>query len=183
MIKINLLGVERTKRPSKKRKEMPLQGAGLVVGLVLLGVALGYVWWYLSNTIGTLTQQTVTLNQDLAALKIKVKEVEDYEKNKKSFEEQIGIIEQLKRNQSGPVHLLEEISRSLPDRVWLTSLTEQGGKIDLDGKASTNAEIVDFINNLKTSRYVSDIQLIESRQVAEGGIPVYSFKLKCTLVL
>jgi type IV pilus assembly protein PilN len=130
-----------------------------------------------------MTTQTVTLEKDLAALKVKVKEVEDYEKNKKNFEEKIGIIEQLRKNQSGPVHLLEEISRSLPDRVWLTSLTEQGGKIDLEGKAVTNAEIVDFINNLKTSRYISEIQLIESRQTAEGGIPVYNFKLKCTMVL
>jgi type IV pilus assembly protein PilN len=78
---------------------------------------------------------------------------------------------------------LDELSRSLPDRVWLTSLVEQSGKVDLEGKAVTNAEIVDFINNLKASRYIREILLIESRQVTEDGVPVYNFKLKCMLVV
>src|SRR3989338_2661015 len=182
MIKITPLGGGRAKK-ARKRIEIPFQMAGVIGGVVLLFGGMGAYWWYLSSTVSTLTQQTVTLNQELAALKVKVKEVEDFEKNKKTFEEKIGVIEQLRKNQSGPVHLLEEISRSLPDRVWLIALSEQGGKIDLEGKAVTNAEIVDFINNLKTSRYMSEIQLIESRQTAEGGIPVYAFKLKCTMVL
>ena len=182
MIKINLLGGGRPKR-AHKSTEVPYQTVGVVGVVLLLVVGMGYAWWYLSDRVQAMTTQTVTLTKDLAALKVKVKEVEDYEKNKKNLEEKIGIIEQLRKNQSGPVHLLEEISRSLPDRVWLTSLTEQGGKIDLEGKAVTNAKIVDFINNLKTSRYISEIQLIESRQTAEGGIPVYNFKLKCTMVL
>lgn len=182
MIKINLLGGGRPKR-THKPTGIPYQTVGGLGLVLLLVVSMGYVWWYLSDRVQALTTQTVTLDRDLAALKIKVKEVEDYEKNKKNFEEKIGIIEQLRKNQSGPVHLLEEISRSLPDRVWLISLSEQGGKIDLEGKAVTNAEIVDFITNLKTSRYISEIQLIESRQTAEGGIPVYTFKLKCTMVL
>lgn len=182
MIKINLLGVERAKR-SRKPIEIPLQMMGAVALTIGLLAAMGYVWWYLSDQARDLTQQTVTLNAELAALKVKVKEVENYEQNKKTFEEKIKIIEQLRKNQSGPVHLLEEISRSLPDRVWLMALSEQGGKIDLEGKAVTNAEIVDFINTLKTSRYISDILLIESRQVSEAGIAVYNFKLKCTLSL
>jgi type IV pilus assembly protein PilN len=182
MIKINLLGGGRAKK-ARKRIEIPFQMAGVIGGVVLLFGGMGFAWWYLSSTVSALTQQTVTLNQELTALKATVKEVENFEKDKKTFEEKIGIIQQLRKNQSGPVHLLEEISKSLPDRVWLVSMSEQGGKIDLDGKAVTNAEIVDFINNLKASRYMSDIQLIESRQVSEGGIPVYSFKLKCTMVL
>lgn len=182
MIKINLLAPERAKR-ARKSRQVPLQMGGVVGLFLAVFVVIGYAWWYLSNTIDQLNQQTVELNQRLTILKNQVKEVENYEKNKKDYEDKIGIIEQLRKNQSGPVHLLEEISKSLPERVWLVSLSEQGGKIDLDGKAVTNSEIVDFINNLKASQYISDIELIESRQVIESGIPVYSFKLKCTIVL
>jgi type IV pilus assembly protein PilN len=78
---------------------------------------------------------------------------------------------------------LDDLSQSLPDRVWLTSLLEQSGKVELEGKAVTNAEIVEFINNLKASRHIREILLIESRQVTENGVPVYNFKLKCTLVV
>lgn len=150
---------------------------------LLLIVGMGFVWWSMVSRVKALEQEKVVLNEELAVLKTKVKEVENYEKNKKNYEEKIGIIEQLRKNQAGPVRLLDELSRGLPDRVWLTALTEQGGKVDLEGRAVTNAEIVEYINNLKASRHIRDIQLIESRQVNEGGIPVYNFKLKCLLVV
>ncbi|MFZ5863306.1 MAG: PilN domain-containing protein [Nitrospirota bacterium] len=182
MIKVNLLGVE---RPTRSRISLagPSRMAGLgVLAVVLIG-GMGYVWWSMSARISALQQQQAQRTQELAALKEKVKEVENFESNKKSYEEKIGIIEQLRRNQVGPVRLLDELSRNLPDRVWLTSLVEQSGKIELEGKAVTNAEIVDFINNLKTSRYIKEALLIESRQVTESGVAVYNFKLRCTLTV
>lgn len=182
MIKVNLLGVERPKRARRSGKGTGGLGGAAVVA-VLLVAAMGVVWWSMVARVGSLNQEKVTLNQELAALKVKVKEVEDYEKNKKNYEEKIGIIEQLRRNQTGPVRLLDELSRSLPDRVWLTSLTEQAGRVDLEGRAVTNAEIVEYINNLKASSHIKDIELVESRQVTEEGIPVYNFKLKCQLVV
>lgn len=182
MIKINLLGVERP-----KRTRISLAGPSRLVGIGALAVVLiggmGYVWWSMSAKMSALEQQKTQRTQELAALKEKVKEVEGFEANKKSYEEKIAIIEQLRKNQVGPVRLLDELSRNLPDRVWLTSLVEQSGKVDLEGKAVTNAEIVDFINNLKASRSIREILLIESRQVTEDGVPVYNFKLKCTLVV
>lgn len=183
MIKVNLLGIERPKRTRRTGKG---PGGGLVGGvalaLLLIG-GMGFVWWSMATRVNTLEDEKVALNEELAALKVKVKEVENYEKNKKSYEEKIGIIEQLRKNQTGPVHLLDELSRGLPDRVWLTSLVEQAGRVDLEGRAVTNAEIVEYISNLKASQHIKEVQLIESRQVNEGGIPVYNFKLKCLLVV
>lgn len=182
MIKVNLLGVERPKRARRTGK-----GPGGLVGVVAVALLLiggmGFVWWSMVARVNALEQEKVALNEELNALKAKVKEVENYEKNKKSYEEKIGIIEQLRKNQTGPVRLLDELSRGLPDRVWLTSLTEQAGNVDLEGRAVTNAEVVEYINNLKASSYIKEVQLIESRQVSEGGIPVYNFKLKCLLVV
>ncbi|MBI5265743.1 MAG: PilN domain-containing protein [candidate division Zixibacteria bacterium] len=182
MIKVNLLGVERP-----KRTRISLAGPSRVVGIGAIAVVLvggmGYVWWSMSSRMSVLQQQKAQRAQELAALKDTVKEVENFESNKKSYEEKIGIIEQLRKNQIGPIRLLDELSQSLPDRVWLTSLNEQSGKVELEGKAVTNAEIVDFINNLKASRHIREILLIESRQVTESGVPVYNFKLKCTLVV
>jgi len=182
MIKVNLLGIERPKRARRVGK-----GPGGLVGVVavafLLIGGMGFVWWSMVTKVNALERDKVVLNDELTALKAKVKEVENYEKNKKDYQEKIGIIEQLRKNQTGPVRLLDELSRSLPDRVWLISLSEQAGRVDLEGRAVTNAEIVEYINNLKASSHIREIQLIESRQVNEGGIPVYNFKLKCLLVV
>jgi type IV pilus assembly protein PilN len=70
-----------------------------------------------------------------------------------------------------------------PLKIWLTSVSEQGPQVEIDGKAITNSDIVEFINNMKNTKFFADIQLIESRQAIELNIPVYNFKLKCTMVI
>ncbi|MFQ5543727.1 MAG: PilN domain-containing protein, partial [Nitrospiria bacterium] len=93
----------------------------------------------------------------------------------------IQIIRQLRKNQSIPVYLLDEISKRLPERVWLINLTERSGIVDLSGKATTNSEIVDFINNLKEASLFKDVQILESRQKQEGNVTIYSFRLKWSI--
>ena len=117
-------------------------------------------------------------------LKEKVKEVESYEENKKNLQEKNAIIEQLRKNQSGPVHILDEISTGVESlKLWLDSLNVKGNSVDLSGKAITNADIVEFVDRLKKSRYFSNVTLLESRQVVEDGISIYQFKIKSTVVL
>ena len=183
MIRINLLGVPKA-RGVKRKSEFKLQVAlgGAFIGLVL--VLCGYFLFALDGRLTQLQNEKGAAEKKLSALKEKVKEVENFEVNKKALEEKNKIIEQLKRNQSGPVHLLDEVSKSLnPIRVWLVSMTAKSNAVDIEGKAITNADLVEFINNLRMSRYFANIELVESRQVNESNVPIYDFKLKCSLVL
>lgn len=180
MIKINLLPTQKAKK-GKKKVEIQSQLILASVVLSVLLLILGYVWILLNEKVDNLTAEKTKLTTELGVLKAKVKEVENYEKDKKAVEEKIKIIEQLRTNQSIPVHLLDQISRSLPEKVWLVTVNEQNGVIDLEGKATTNSEIVDFINNLKRSSLFKDVQILESRQNLEGTISIYTFKLKWSL--
>ncbi len=150
--------------------------AGAAAAMMILIWYFG--WSLLHNKLEHLQTNHSELGTELAALKIKVKEVENYEANKSKVNEKIDIIRQLRKNQSIPVHLLDEISKRLPDRVWLLSLSEQGGNIDLSGKATSNSEIVDFTNNLKTAASFENVQILETRQREEENVTVYSFRLK-----
>ncbi|MFY9270961.1 MAG: PilN domain-containing protein, partial [Candidatus Manganitrophaceae bacterium] len=158
MIKINLLPSQKVKK-AKRKVEIQSQ---LILASILLSVlflTLGYAWILLNEKVDGLGTEKTKLTAELESLKAKVKQVENYEKDKKAVEEKIRIIQQLRKNQSVPVFLLDQISRSLPERVWLMNLTEQNGVIDLEGKATTNSEIVDFINNLKKSALFKDVQI------------------------
>src|SRR5207245_8144613 len=91
--------------------------------------------------------------KEVESLKKKVQEVEDYEKNKQLLEDKNRIIEQLRKNQGGPVRLLDYLSQSLdPLKVWLTNV-EGDKEVILSGKALTNDDIVEFIRNLQQSVY------------------------------
>lgn len=181
MIKINLLPSQKAK---KGKKKLEIQSQLILASIVLsvLFLVLGYIWILLNEKVDGLTADKTKLTTELGVLKAKVKEVENYERDKKAVEEKIQVIEKLRKNQSIPVLLLDQISRSLPEKVWLVSVVEQNGVIDLEGKATTNSEIVDFINNLKRSSLFKDVQILESRQNPEGTISIYTFKLKWSLV-
>ncbi len=182
MIKINLLSQLRAKKV-KKQAEVQYQLWLFGGFLAVLILVLGYFWFYLNDRIDNLQGEKVALERNLTILKQKVKEVENFEKDKKIFEEKIKVIQQLKLNQSGPVHLLDEVSRNLPSRVWLIGLTQRGKNVGIEGKAMTNSELVDFIDNLKRSKFFLDIQILESRQAVEGNVPIYNFKLNCIMAI
>lgn len=183
MIKINLLPVPKARKAKKQMEvQYELVLAGVLIGFVL--VACIYFWYLLDSRIGRLQSEKARANVELTSLKEKVKEVENYENNKKVLEEKNRVIEQLKKNQGAPVRLLDEISRSMdPLKIWLTNITEQESRVDIDGKAITNSDIVEFINKLKSTKFFTDIQLIESRQAVEFNVPIYNFKLRCTMVI
>lgn len=140
-----------------------------------------YGWKALNQRVEQLQIEKRDLVTELATLKTQAKEVENYETDKKKVKEKIQIIRQLRKNQSIPVYLLDEISKRLPERVWLINLTERSGVVDLSGKATTNSEIVDFINNLKEASLFKDVQILESRQKKEGNVTIYSFRLKWSI--
>ena len=178
MIKINLLPVARATKTAAF-SEIHLQvGIALAAILVLVAVC-GYRWQMLSDEV---TQQTVlreAKKKELEDLKKKVAEVQSYEANRKLLENKNRVIEQLRKNQGGPVHLLDHVSESLdPLKLWLTSLEDAGSQITIDGRAATTDDVVEFVKNLQRSNYFSSVLLEESRQAAEEGLGIYQFRLR-----
>ena len=180
MIKVNLLPHLKAK---KAKQQMLMQYQLLLFSgffAVLLG-GLAFFWFHLDQKVQNLEGQKVALEGELNVLKQVVMEVEGFERDKRTFEEKINIIRQLRLNQSGPVRLLDQVSRSLPMSVWLINLSQKGNQVAVEGKALTNPVLVDFINQLKQSDLFSDVLLLESRQGRENDVPIYNFKLSCKM--
>lgn len=178
MIKINLLLTKKSKGSVVNLKfGLPSSALFVIISVIVVILLEGYTWYWLSSTKSYLTAEKQTLEVRLADLREKVKEVESYEKDKKLFEQKISIIQNLKKSQKGPVRVLDEVSRMLPERVWLISIREKDGSIIVTGAGMTNDDIVKYVNNLKSSKVFQNVQLTESRQVVDTGIPVYNFNL------
>ena len=68
--------------------------------------------------------------------------------------QRVTLIEQLRKGQTGPVHMLDQISRSLPPMLWLTELKQGGsGEVVVDGRCTTLTSLSDFVANLEASGY------------------------------
>ena len=178
MIKINLLPVARAKKTAPIDEAILQIGIGLAVMVVALAGS-GYRWHLLETEIAQQTVAKENKTKELEELKKQVTEVENYEKNKKLLEDKNRIIEQLRKNQAGPVRLLDYLSQSLdPLKVWLTSVDEGSADVTINGRALSNDDIVEFAKNLRQVNYFSSVLLEESRQTLEDEVTVYQFKIK-----
>ncbi|MBI5182675.1 MAG: PilN domain-containing protein [Nitrospirae bacterium] len=179
MIKINLSTIKKGVKKSKVSVEFQSQLiVAVVVALLVLGGAV-YGWTWLNSKVNRLENEKVLAQRELTSLKEKVKEVENFEKDNKNYKDKNATIEQLKKNQTGPVFMLDEISKNIPERVWLTKLSESGGRISLEGNAISNTDLVNFVNNLRNAKGFSNVDLTESKSAMDGNIPIFIFKLQC----
>ncbi|WP_455377904.1 PilN domain-containing protein [Petrachloros mirabilis] len=178
MIRINLIAAGPKGRQAKPQYDVRAQ-AMLGVGIVV--VTLAGCWWYwesLDGAIAARQAEKAEKEKQVAQLKEQVKQVSDFEQRKAQLEERNRIIDQLEKSRVGPVKVLDHVSQSLePLKLWLVRVGVSGQNIDLEGRALTNDDVVEFVNNLRRTDYFSDINLQESRAATESQVNLYQFKL------
>jgi type IV pilus assembly protein PilN len=169
MIRINLLAAD---RPTKKKKAAASAPGAMqayllliaFVGLAVLGCLAAYL--YMSNEIRQLDTKIAAAEarqRELQAIKV---QVDALEKKRATFQQKVDLIERLKAEQSGPVHMLDEISRSLPDMVWLSSMDQAGTGVRLGGQSNGLTAVADFISALERSGWFPTVDLVSSTEAA-----------------
>ena len=173
MIRINLISQTREK-PRRRVPATSLVGSGqkitVACTLILALAALGTGWWYWS-----LRQEARKLKDDVAAAEAETKrlqalivQVRQFEARKTQLQERVTLIETLRRGQSSPVHVLDAISRSMPDLLWLTQLDQKGPDLTIEGRCMNLTSISDFVDNLARSGWFKKpVEIIDS-QVDQG---------------
>ena len=167
MIKINLLTVERQR--VKKKLAFDL-GQKLIVACSLLLVAavlfIGWRYWSLDKESKRLDAEIASAEIETARLRTIMTEVQQFEQRSAQLRERVSLIEQLRRDQTGPVHLLDQISRALPPMLWLTDV-KQGTNPDevlIDGRCTTLTGLSDFVGNLEQSGYFKrSVEIVTSQ--------------------
>jgi type IV pilus assembly protein PilN len=182
MIRINLLAVERA-RSKKSRVLIPAaHRVTLAASLILIATILGIGWWFLS-----LRQRSAQLDQDIAKaeaetiqLRSVLSQVQKFEARKAQLTQRVTLIEQLRRGQSAPVHVLDEISKSLPDRLWLTELKQVGGDFTISGFAASLPSLSDFVANLEATKWFKrPVEILDSQvqtDATAGDLVKFSIK-------
>ena len=173
MIRVNLL----PEGKRKKKKPFPIiLFIGIVVTVITLSVSGAYTA-YMSKKIKVLEEEHTQKNMQLQKLKEMIKEVENFEVENKMLADKNRIIMQLKKSQNGPVKILDELSSKLPSGLWFTALIDKGGLFTLEGTAFSNAALVNYIQSLKASENIINVNLLESKQSMIENFTIYNFKL------
>ncbi len=174
MIKINLLPREEQKRHAPISITVLL---GILGGIVLLGL-MGFGWYWLSQDLSSIRAQIADTQIQLKRYEQEAKLVDKIREDKKRLEDKIKVIESLVAAQSGPVRLLDEVSRALPNEVWLTSLFQTGKRLEIGGIANSNFSVASFMTSLgKSSSLLSNVDLVISEKAQVEQVPVERFSI------
>lgn len=170
MIRINLLGQPQERQRKTRRAAAVSTESGqkiaVACSLILVLAGLGVGWWYWSlRQQGTrLADDIATAEQEVARLRSLIVQVEQFEARKAQLQQRVTLIEQLRRGQSGPVHMLDELSRGLPEMLWLVQLEQKGGDVLIDGQSTTLTALSDFVDNLSGSGWFKrPVEIVDSQ--------------------
>ena len=99
------------------------------------------------------------LKNEIEALEQRIKEIIDLEAKKESLLARMEIIEQLQRSRPEIVHVFDQLVRTLPDGVYLTTVKQTGPKIEIKGAAESNTRVSAFMRNIDKSGWLKDPDL------------------------
>ena len=151
----------------------------LVFGGIILGLLIAAGWWFWEKRVLADKQETVAVkNSEAQRLESIIKEVEDYQKRKDNLQKRIDLINQLKQSQKGPVRIMDQISKDLPDLVWLDRLNMSGGVITIEGRGLNPNAIANFVENIKSDPFFEEPDLSSVTGTATSTTTnVYTFSM------
>ncbi len=172
MIKINMLPHERKKTSVVA---IELVAAGSLILVVIIGIG---IWWhYLETVIDEKIDTIKKKEKTVQELQIIIDQVLKYEQDRNVLQNKLNTIENLKNNQIGPVKLLDELNRRLPEQIWLLKLQTAGNLVTLRGNGLSQTSIGDFMSALDASPYFETVRLKISTLRIMFGREVYEFEL------
>ena len=178
MIEINLLPHREARRAADLR-----QTAGvLILGLVMV---LGSVAMVDRAQERDLTAAVATIRQlesDIARYQPEQEQVKAFKAKRMQLEDKIGVIRGLDRARSGPVRILDELSKSTPNRLWLTALSTEGVRITVEGDSLDTSVVADFLRSLNGSPYFTEVDLERTSSGSQvEGVKLVHFVITAAL--
>jgi Tfp pilus assembly protein PilN len=190
MIRINLLGAPRPKNKRAAASAAAVMEMGevgspkLKVLLVLtLAAGLNLAYWYrLDKEKQHIAAKMVVAeqrNRELAEVKARYLE---RQRQADSYKRRVDVIDQLRAGQSGPVNLLNTIGDTIngTEAVWLDTMKDQGGSVDIQGMALSTDAVAALILNLQKTGYFKNIEIKETFQDdTYKEMQAFQFTLTC----
>lgn len=215
MIEINLLPGGASRRPAGAARSlaMPklpavggdprLVGAGAAA--VLLALLAAYLFWNSGAERERLEGEIAQEVADSTRLASTIALVSQLEARQDTIEQKIDVIRSVDERRYVWPHLMDEISRSLPQYTWLNKVTASeeeappapapapadsaaapvpepvapmGPRFALEGNTGSTQALTRFMKNLEASPLVRDVSLITSEQADWQGRTLLKFTLE-----
>jgi len=185
MIRINLMGVDRGRtRPRvgiALSQKVTLACSAIFVAVV---VVVAWQWLALRTELAGFDESLRSVDEELAIMSDVVDRRNEFETQSIELARRVALIEELREGQGGPVRMLDQISRGLPEGLWLTELRQEGADISVQGRATSLTVLSGWLVALEPSGYfVRPVEIIDSQLESQTAGEVVRFELRAQFML
>ncbi|HSF72116.1 MAG TPA: PilN domain-containing protein, partial [Methylotenera sp.] len=152
-----------------------LMAAGAACAVIFLG------WQFLGAQRDAQVERNTRLETAIAALDKEIADIKDLKDQINNVLERKQIVENLQTNRSQAVVILDELTRQLPEGLYLKSIKQTGNLITLEGVADTNARVATLVRNLSVSNWMELPNLVEIKSLTVNNVKQNEFTLNVSL--
>ena len=162
MAYINLLPWREELRKEQTRQFVTL----LVFSIILTGAIILLIHMNVNRLINHQNNRNDILTQEIKRLDVELKEIKDLEETKSKLLSRMEIIQSLQQRRPQIVHVFDEIVRTLPDGVYLSSIVQTGDSLEFTGMAESNGRVSAYMRNIDASEWLTEpkLQVIEAKR-------------------
>jgi type IV pilus assembly protein PilN len=167
MPRINLLPWREEQRRERKLKFLVALGAASVFAVVVAGL----LYLLMGSMVDAQNHRNDMLRAEIKQLDKQIEEINDLETAKQKFIARMEIIEKLQRSRPQIVHVFDAVVRTLPDGVYLTSVSQRDKKLKFEGVAQSSTRVSAFMRNIDSSDWLKnpELEVVESGKSAGGS--------------
>lgn len=178
MAKINLLPWRDERRKIQQRQFNGMLGLAFVLGLLLIVL----VHFFYAGQINGQQQRNELLRQEITAVEIKIKEIEELDKRKEGLLSRKRVIEELQGKRYEMVSLFTDLAKSIADGAQISTIKQTGADLVIQGRAQSSARVSSYMKNIMESPVISspDLTVIEARG-GDRSLP-YEFVLNAKII-
>ncbi len=174
MIRINLLPARAAKKKESARQQLSIAGLSVVLLLIIVVV----INYYKAKEIDALKVTIGNKEKELAVLKAQTGELTQVREENKVVKEKLDVVRQLEHNKAGPVRLLDEIGKAMPDKAWINKLNDTETSILMMGNALSDEDISQFMKNLENMPGIKKVELEIVEMEEKAGVKMKRFSIK-----
>lgn len=163
MPSINLLPWREAERQQRQREFLVSLAGSFVAGVVVVGL----VVFVYDGMIKTQNSRNARLTAEIQELDKSIAEIEGLERQKERLLARMEIIEQLQKSRPEIVHLFDEVTRRLPEGVYLTGMAQRGADVEVTGIAQSSTRVSALMRQIESSDWLTDpgVTRVETRDL------------------
>ncbi len=177
MARVNLLPWRDWERRRRRQRFVLSLVLSLVVGILVV------VWatFMVGGAMSVQQGRNDFLRGEVAQLDRKIKAIQQLKKTRASLLNRMKVIEQLEQSRPLVVHLFDQLTRTVPDSVYITSVSNRDGALSIDGVAQSPSGVSTYMQNIAQSPWLGDPSLKVVRTHREGKVERSDFTVTTKL--